>query len=121
LEEPVKNVLIIDDSKDALSAFFTAYECEDYKDRQLILRDVHDGKNFEITISRTIEDGIKELSTRKWDLLLLDGRIPDEKRTGVEVMNYLLDNKQHLPREIRFCTGDISIQGEMEEILNKLF
>ncbi len=115
----MKNVLIIDDEKDIDLAFFTAYEREEFEVRRDNRKAIESGE-YAVTLARNYEEGIEQLKKGNWDLLLLDGRLPNEK-TGVNVLEFLINNREFLPKEIRLCTGDFQLEHKMTMMLENLY
>jgi CheY-like chemotaxis protein len=118
----MKNVLIIDDSKSVEEAFYPAYEHEDEEIRRPVMRAIwNETGEYVITFARSVEDGIKFITQRKWDLVLLDGRLPDTEHTGVQVLEFLQAHKEHLPTEIRVCSNDMSLSWKMDAMIQTLY
>ena len=77
---------------------------EDNKNDQTILRRILSEKleaNFDLTIVETGETGLRELSSRPFDLVILDYRLP--KMTGLEFLDQMLE--LDLTPPVIFLTG----------------
>ena len=71
-------------------------------------------------VARTYEEGIECLKSKKWDLLLLDHDLGEEK-TGYDVMCWLEENTQHLPNRIELVTANPVGRKRMLTVINKLY
>jgi hypothetical protein len=93
-------------------------------------------------IARTFERGIEMLKQKRWDLLLLDHDLgclnnkgdcpppnkpcmkwkPDcESKTGYDIMLWLDENREHLPKEIR-CISWNPVGGDnIRDMINRIY
>ena len=76
-------------------------------------------------IARTFEDGVKKLRTERWDLLYLDHDLGAFKKSGYDVMQFLIENKQYIPKMI-LCISDSPggkdmINGMIKDIYGRVF
>jgi len=87
---------------------------------------IDDYKDMKATyIARTFEDGVKKLKRERWDVLYLDHNLGEYKKSGYDVMQFLKDNKQFLPKMI-LCLSDSPggknmINGMIKDIYGRVF
>lgn len=85
-------------------------------------------------IARNYEEGIKALQEETWDLLLLDHDLADfvedgssiviadwNEKTGYDVMCWLEENLEHLPKSIQFVTANPVGRQRMMKLKEKLY
>jgi len=76
-------------------------------------------------VAKTFEDGVTKLKTQKWDLLYLDHDLGKYKKSGYDVMQFLAENKQFIPKII-ICVSDSpggknQIEGMIKDIYGRVF
>lgn len=76
-------------------------------------------------IARTFEDGVYKLKTQKWDVLYLDHDLGKFKKSGYDVMLFLDNNREFIPKII-LCISDSpgnkdQINGMIKDIYGRVF
>ena len=86
---------------------------------------IDDTRNLSEIIARTYDSGIFLLQLYKWDLLLLDhdlGCFKDGKEyTGYDILCWLEEHPEHLPKEIKLVTKNPVGKKRMEQVIKKLY
>jgi len=93
-------------------------------DKKVLLID--DQRNLgNYVIARTYDSGIFLLQLCKWDLLLLDhdlGCFKDGREySGYDILCFLEEHPEHLPKEIKLVTSNGSVIKKMQQVINKLY
>lgn len=82
---------------------------------------------YDITIAKNFNDGIKELNSPEgWDILMLDHDLASydtegRERTGYDIMNYLEANPSLKPGAIEFVTANPVGRQKMEQVRKRLY
>jgi len=71
-------------------------------------------------VARTFQEGIDALQSQKWDILLLDHDLGEEK-SGYDVMCWLEQNPDHLPGEIACVSANPVGKARIEQVIRKLY
>jgi hypothetical protein len=80
-----------------------------------------------VMVCRTYQDGLAELRDGgPWDLLLLDhdlGCFDENGRewTGYDILLFLRENLQYLPKDIYLVTSNASMWGPMDKLIERLY
>ena len=79
-----------------------------------------------IVVTRNPIDGIEQLEISLWDTLYLDHDLgffsSDGKEvTGMDILIFLENNPQHLPKDIQIVSSNAAVRAKMEKIVNKLY
>jgi hypothetical protein len=78
-------------------------------------------------VARTFKDGIKQLKSSKWELLLLDHDLGcfDEKtgieKTGYDIICWLEKNPNRLPKKIELVTSNPVGRQRMAKVIEHLY
>jgi len=77
-------------------------------------------------IARTYKDGLEQLKFHgPWDLLLLDHDLAcfedGRERTGYDLLCWLEEFPQFLPKDILVITDNASVHRKMKMVVNKLY
>ncbi len=86
--------------------------------RTLLIDDMRDF-NCDKTV-KTFEEGIKALQEEIWDIVYLDHDLGLGK-TGYDIVCWLENNKQFLPKKIILVTQNPVGRKNMEVVINKLY
>lgn len=76
-------------------------------------------KDIDVEIARNGEIGIQRLSEEKFDMLLLDHDMGMGKN-GMDVLKFLIENENQLPRMIFLVTANVVAGLRMHEMLKIL-
>jgi CheY-like chemotaxis protein len=73
-------------------------------------------------VARTFEDGLQALEHEgPWDLLLLDHDLGQEDgKDGTGIMNWLEQNTQFIPKEIKIVSSNPVGKARMELIIRRI-
>jgi len=87
---------------------------------------IDDYKNIKADyIARTFEDGVRKLRSEKWDLLYIDHNLGEFKKSGYDIMVFLKENKQYIPKMIICISdspdGELLINGMIKDIYGRTF
>jgi len=82
---------------------------------------IDDLKTFpNCTICRTYDAGLAALSSESWDLLLLDHDLGEEK-TGYDLLCWLEQNPQFVPKDIQIVSLNGAGRDKMQLVVRNLF
>ncbi|MCK9432542.1 MAG: hypothetical protein M0R00_06260 [Candidatus Omnitrophica bacterium] len=74
---------------------------------------------------KTFSGGIEALKSESWDIVYLDHDlgfyIDGDSRTGYDILCWLEQNLQYLPKEIKIVSDNPSGRERMELVLKKLY
>lgn len=111
-----KKILLIDDQRDP----------EMIKNGKEDENDLPESyKESEVEIARTYAEGIRALERQDWELLLLDHdlssfRDDGKEQTGYDVMCWLEEHPEHIPKGIKLVTANPSGGRRMLAVIQKL-
>ena len=90
--------------------------------RKLLIMMLQD--DFEVKAVDSVESALNELRSQHWDLLITDYKMPG--KSGVDLVNTLVDEQSHIP--VIVITGQGSrdsivetVQGRVAQVLAKPF
>jgi CheY-like chemotaxis protein len=81
---------------------------DDYRDPDGIPKDMYGDEYYsvdEVEVARTYQAGIDQLQAAKWDMLLLDNDLGEEKQ-GRDILKFLEENIELLPKRIFLVTAN---------------
>jgi len=78
---------------------------------------------IEVTeVARTYTDGVNALVTKQWDLLLLDhdlnSYVDGVEKTGYDIIVFLENNPQYMPKEIFLVTANPVGRARMQFVID---
>ncbi|MCX6745197.1 MAG: hypothetical protein NTX82_06785 [Candidatus Parcubacteria bacterium] len=89
--------------------------------RMLLIDDVRSYANMS-KIARTFEQGIEALKEGNWDVLYLDHDLGQpEPKNGYQILCWLEEHLEFLPKQIVLVTSNPVGRQKMEMVLKKLF
>ena len=103
---------------------------KDTRPTRLMIDDMRDEThvNCELdVIARNYWTGIEQLKLRQWDVLFLDHDLSSfmqagpKEWTGYDVMCYLEENPQHLPKKIICISSNPAGRARIEQVIEKLY
>jgi len=76
-------------------------------------------------VARNYDQGIVALQQEKWDLLLLDHDLGDfshdKEKTGYDILLFLEENPQYLPKGIQIVSSNPVGRQRMQVVIDKLY
>jgi hypothetical protein len=74
-------------------------------------------------VARTFDDAVSALrNDGPWDVLLLDHDLgdPNPKKTGYDILNWLEEHPQFIPKDIKLVTQNPVGRQKMAALINRL-
>lgn len=73
-------------------------------------------------VAKNYEEGVSLLRQGGWDMLCLDHDLGNETaKTGYDVMCFLEENTQYLPKEIFIVSANPVGRKRMQQVIDKLY
>ena len=91
--------------------------------RILLIDDCRSPANYDAThTARTFNKGLEMIREGSWDVIIFDHDLGDEDpaHTGYDLMCYLEQNPEYIPKDIWICTSNPVGRVKMQALANRL-